>query len=175
MTISGPNIPQGVASHARIGLHDVAPTLLELCDEDAIGAPDSRSFVTALKDERGSPGDSTGGFSEYHGGRYRLTQRVVWDGPWKLVWNGFDFDELYNLDDDPNEMSNLIDDHAYAETVQSLMRYAWERIKETGDKALWNSHYPVLRLAPFGPNILEDNPRLSGSAPKMRFPVSGGH
>ena len=155
MTISGPDIPEGVVSDARIGLHDLAPTLLELCGEDPIGDPDSRSFLSALKDDTGSQGDFGLGFAEYHGGRYRLTQRIIWDGPWKLVWNGFDFDELYNLDDDPYEMSNLIDDHVNEEIVQSLMHYAWQRIKDTNDPALWNSHYPVLRLAPYGPNILD--------------------
>jgi arylsulfatase A-like enzyme len=155
LTISGPGVPEGTVSDARVGLHDLAPTLLELCGEDPIGDPDSRSFVSALKDDTGSQGPFGRGFAEYHGGRYRLTQRVIWDGPWKLVWNGFDFDELYHLDDDPYEMSNLIDDHANDEIVQSLMHYAWQRIKETNDSALLNSHYPVLRLAPYGPDIVK--------------------
>lgn len=155
MTISGPGIPAGVVSDARVGLHDLAPTLLELCGESPIGAPDSRSFMPALQDESGSQGDFTRGYAEYNGGRYRLTQRVIWDGPWKLVWNGFDFDELYNLDDDPYEMNNLIDDHELEEVVQSLMHYAWTRVEEIGDRALLNSHYPVLRLAPYGPRITQ--------------------
>jgi arylsulfatase A-like enzyme len=154
MTMSGPGIAAGVTSKARVGLHDVAPTLLELCGEQTIGDPDARSFASALKDDTGAQGDFARGFAEYHGGRYRLTQRIIWDGPWKLVWNGFDFDELYHLDDDPQEMRNLIDEPANEETVQSLMHYAWQRIKETNDQALLDSHYPVLRLAPYGPNII---------------------
>jgi len=157
MTISGPGVEPGVVSDARVGLHDLAPTLLELCGALPIGAPDSKSFVSALKDDTGSQGGFARGFAEYNGGRYRLTQRVVWDGPWKLVWNGFDFDELYNLDDDPFEMNNLIDDHANEEVVQSLMTYAWSRVEETGDKALLNSHYPILRLAPYGPNVAQSS------------------
>ena len=109
MVVSGPGIYEGLVSEARVGLHDLAPTLLELAGEETIGDPDSRSFAATLKDAKGSVGTFTRGFAEYHGGRYRLTQRVVWDGPWKLCLNGFDFDELYNLDDDPYEMTNLID------------------------------------------------------------------
>ena len=88
-----------------------------------------------------------------------MTQRIIWDGPWKLVWNGFDFDELYHLDDDPYEMHNLIDDPGLQDRVTALMRYAWQVVRDTGDRALFNSHYPILRLAPVGPQILgEETP-----------------
>ena len=155
MTITGPGIPEGVVSDARVGLHDLAPTILELLGEETIGGTDSTSFAETLGDASGAQGAFNRGFAEYSGGRYRITQRVIWDGPWKLAWNGFDFDELYNLDDDPYEMRNLIDDHSYEEVVQSLMHYAWTRVRDTDDRALWNSHYPILRLAPYGPNIVD--------------------
>lgn len=156
MVISGPGICEGVVSEARVGLHDLAPTLLELAGEETIGVPDSASFASALADERGGMGAFSRGFAENHGGRYRYTQRVIWDGPWKLCLNGFDFDELYNLEDDPFEMNNLIDDPSHEDIVKSLTHYAWSVIRDTGDRALLNSHYPILRLAPFGPDILEE-------------------
>lgn len=31
------------------------------------------------------------GCAEYYGGRYLVTQRVLWDGDWKFVRNGFDY------------------------------------------------------------------------------------
>ncbi len=68
--------------------------------------PDASSFVDVLKgcaDEN----DYQTGYAEYYGGRMIVTQRVVWDGRWKFVFNGFDFDELYDLEDDPLEMTNL--------------------------------------------------------------------
>ena len=161
LVISGPGAGQGVVSEARVGLHDLAPTLLELAGLSPIGAPDSRSFRAVLADERHAA-DYTRGFAEYHGGRYRLTQRIIWDGPWKLVWNGFDFDELYHLDDDPYEMRNLIDDPARQDRGAALMRYAWQVVRDTGDRALFNSHYPILRLAPVGPGILDEQTRPGG-------------
>ncbi len=153
MIVSGPGVEEGVLSDARVGLHDLCPTLLELADAEAIDVPDSRSFASALRDGSGSVGDFTRGFAEYHGGRYRLTQRVIWDGAWKLCWNGFDFDELYNLDDDPFEMDNRIDDAEADVHVRSLMQFAWKVVADTGDAALLNSHYPILRLAPYGPDL----------------------
>ena len=51
-------------------------------------------------------------------------------------------------------MRNLIDVDGNDEVIRSLMRYAWQIVRETGDQALLNSHYPILRLAPYGPGIL---------------------
>lgn len=42
----------------------------------------------------GAPHDASAfrqGFAEYCGGRYLVTQRVLWDGDWKFVHNGFDY------------------------------------------------------------------------------------
>jgi arylsulfatase A-like enzyme len=150
--LSGPGIARGAVSSARVGLHDLCPTLLELCDLDPIDVPDSQSFVSALADPSGTAGDFEVGYAEYSGNRYWFSQRVLWDGPWKFVWNGFDFDELYNLDEDPYEMTNRIHDANYAEAVKRMMALAWKKVKETGDTPLERSDYFSLRLAPYGPN-----------------------
>lgn len=155
LTMCGPGIAQGVVSNARAGLHDLCPTLLEMADAEGIDVPDSRSFVPVLRDPAGASAAYQKGFAEYHGGRYRVTQRVVYDGAWKLVLNGFDFDELYNLDDDPHEMKNLAADPAHRDRLRALTQDMWRVVRDTGDRALFNSHYPVLRVAPFGPDILE--------------------
>jgi arylsulfatase A-like enzyme len=153
MVIAGPGIAHGEVSDARVGLHDVCPTLLDLSGAAAIDLPDSISFASVLS-EPSATKNFCRGFAEYHGGRYRVTQRVVYDGQWKLVMNGFDFDELYNLDSDPYEMRNLASDPAHKDRLRDLTKYMWQVIRDTGDHALLNSHYPILRVAPFGPEIL---------------------
>ncbi|MFT5368713.1 MAG: arylsulfatase A-like enzyme [Candidatus Latescibacterota bacterium] len=156
MVMAGPGVSNGQVSDARVGLHDLCPTLLSLVDLDIIDVVDSKSFASVVRDPEGASGNFKKGFSEYHGGRYRVTQRVVYDGGWKLVMNGFDFDELYNLDDDPYEMTNLIDVVEHRDQLRNLTKYMWQVIRDTGDRALWNSQYPVLRVAPFGPEILKE-------------------
>ncbi|RKY74347.1 MAG: hypothetical protein DRQ14_02430, partial [Candidatus Latescibacterota bacterium] len=151
LIISGPGIARGAVTEARVGLHDICPTLLELVGLEPFDVPDSRSFAPVLRDPSGCEGDFTRGFAEYHGTRYKLTQRVVWDGPWKYVYNGFDYDELYNLHEDPYEMANLARDPAYGDVVRRMAGLMWKFVRETGDHALFNSHYPILRLAPVGP------------------------
>jgi len=156
LIVAGPGIASGAVTSARVGLHDLCPTLLDLTGCEGIEAADSRSFAPVLKDPLGQESNFTTGYAEYHGGRYMLTQRIAWKGPWKFVLNGFDFDELYNLDEDPYEMNNLAGDPAYQDVVREMMALIWSRIRDTYDHSLLNSHYPILRIAPVGPLILEE-------------------
>lgn len=157
MLLAGPGVAKGQVADARVGLHDLAPTLLDLAGVAPMDtAGESRSFAPLLADPKAYAADFQTGYAEYFGTRYWLTQRVIWDGPWKLVWNGFDFDELYHLDEDPGELHNRIDDPACEAVVDRLMRQAYRIIRDTDDASLWNAQYPALRLAPRGPEILVD-------------------
>ena len=80
-----------------------------------------------------------------------LTQRILWDGDWKFVHNGFDYDELYNLAADPFEMNNLAQDPAHADRIQAMTRQMWRIAVESGDHSLANTHDPPLRIAATGP------------------------
>lgn len=152
LIMSGPGIIRGAKSKARVGLHDLCPTLLELAGCQPIEAPDCRSFASVLRSPEADAEFQTG-FAEYNGGRYLLTQRIVWDGDWKLVFNGFDFDELYNLALDPYELENRIDDPQHQKRAEQMFALAWRKMSETGDHSLLKSAYPPLRLAPYGPDI----------------------
>lgn len=157
LIMAGPGIAQSEVSAARVGLHDLAPTLLELMDAERIDVPDSKSFVSVLRDPRAESGSYTVGYAEYFGTRYRLTQRVLWDGPWKYCLNGFDFDEMYNLEDDPYEMNNLACAPAYEEQVKHMLTQVWRIVRDTDDHVLYNTYAPILRAAPYGPLILEES------------------
>ncbi len=150
MILAGPGITPGAVTGARVGLHDLYPTLLELAGLGYEAVPDSRSFAPLLGDPQ-LAGQYTGGYAEYFGGRIFLTQRIVWEGPWKYIFNGFDEDELYHLEADPYEMTNLIDDPRHQERVRQMCRRMWLRAQETGDQNFVNTHYASYRLAPVGP------------------------
>ncbi len=70
----------------------------------------------------------------------------------KYVFNGFDFDELYDLEADPYELTNLAPDPAYADVLREMATRMWQRIHETGDFNMVHSHYGMFRYAPVGPN-----------------------
>jgi len=155
LVVAGPGIARGGQSLARVGLHDLAPTLLELTGCRSLNADDSRSFASLLRNPQSPGAEPWIGYAEYFGGRMLLTQRVVWDDPWKFVFNGFDQDELYNLDEDPFEMSNRVDDPACEQHLRRLVAHMWRRCRDTGDDSLYNSQYPILRVAPYGPSIAQ--------------------
>lgn len=152
LVIAGPGIASGAQADARVGLHDLCPTLLDLTGCAPINTVDARSFIDLLRTPSASANFQTG-YAEYFGGRMILTQRVVWHGSWKFVFNGFDFDELYNIEDDPFELTNLAEKPHYSAQVQALTAQMWQKIAETNDHSLLNSHYPILRVAPYGPLV----------------------
>lgn len=147
LIIAGPDIKHSECT-STVNFHDLCPTICELTQSELIDVPDSQSLVPQLE----TPGSESGpAYAENHGSRFRLTQRILWDGSWKFVFNGFDFDELYDLETDPNELTNLIDHPEQQERADAMMRQIWERIKETGDRTLEESHYFSLRLGRIGP------------------------
>lgn len=157
MVLAGPGIAGGRERNARVGLHDLGPTLLEMTGANPLEHTHGRSFAELLPDPApsGSGDGFTRGVAEYFGSRYMLTQRVFWEENWKLVLNGFDFDELYDLETDPYEMDNRIDDPACRAQLRDMMAGFHRMMRDTGEKSLAGANYPPLRLVPFGPNILD--------------------
>ena len=150
LVMAGPGVAAAAVSDARVGLQDVGQTLLELVGARPLSDIDGRSFAPVLA----SPHDTAAyrqGFAEYYGGRYIISQRLLWDGDWKFVHNGFDYDELYNLAADPYEMNNLAQDPTCAERLETMTRRMWRIVVESGDHSLFNTHYPSMRIAAAGP------------------------
>ena len=156
MVFAGPGIAAHGAVPARVGLHDVGPTLIDLAGLNNFQTPEARSFVPLLRDPATQARHYTTAYAEYFGTRFWCSQRIRWDGPWKLVWNGMEFDELYNLDDDPQEMRNRIDDPDCAAQVRKMMRDVWDIIEQTDDHPVGRAMYPPLRVAPYGPDVTGD-------------------
>lgn len=149
--VRGPGVEAGALCDGRVGLHDLCPTVLELAGCDPLAESDARSFVELLQRPDKAGAEWSRGYAEYYGNRHRLTQKVVWDGKWKFVFNGFDFDELYDLDADPWEMKNLAQDPDYEEQVVQMTKLFWEYAHRTGDSPLAETLYPALRLGVVGP------------------------
>ena len=86
-----------------MSLADLGETLCHIGGGQSLSTSDARSMAPLLTEPAHVPEEFSTGYAEYHGTRFPLMQRVLWKGPWKFVFNGFDFDELYNLEDDPSE------------------------------------------------------------------------
>jgi arylsulfatase A-like enzyme len=126
LIVAGPGVAQGVETGALVSIADLCPTLLELAGARPIHVPDSRSFAPLLTDPVGQASHYNTCYAEFHGTRFLMTQRILWQGPYKFVFNGFDYDELYNLDEDPYELKNLGNDPAHQGKRRDMMSQIWQ-------------------------------------------------
>lgn len=157
MIVAGPGVAQGEVSAARVGQHDLCQTILELAGCAAFDVPDSRSFAPVCMNPAEQDAAFSTGYAEYFGTRYYWTQRVVYDGQWKYLFNGFEEDELYDLANDPGEMKNLALNPAYREQLEHMTTVMWRYASRTGDKSIVNTQYPILRNAPVGPLVTAES------------------
>ncbi len=155
LAICGPGIARGVRTSARVGLHDLCPTLVELTGQGERFPTDGRSAAALLADPKAHEADWTVGFAENYGSQLGYCQRLMWDGDWKLVYNAFGKSELYNLAEDPWEVRNRIDDPSCDETLRRLARGLWAHLRKTNDVG-WLGTPPCFHFFPYGPGILDE-------------------
>jgi arylsulfatase A-like enzyme len=73
-------------------------------------------------------------FSNYNGQQFGLyVQRMIRNKKWKYIWNLTDIDELYDLENDPWEMNNLIGNNSYSEVLTVLRHDLYNDLKERKD------------------------------------------
>lgn len=145
--------PNGIRRPGRavdefVTLADFAPTFLELAGAPAPGRLTGRSLAPFLRDQ--PPADWPDAFcTQFNGVELYYTQRCVTTREFKYVYNGFDFDELYDLREDPHEMVNLSDRPECQSIKRDLVRRMW-RFAAREDDIIFNP-YATVALAPWGP------------------------
>ncbi|MCD6291274.1 MAG: sulfatase-like hydrolase/transferase [Anaerolineae bacterium] len=146
--------PEGIRNPGRdvddfITHVDFAPTFLELAGVPIPEEMAGRSLLPFLRDERPTDWRDTH-YTQFNGVELYYTQRSVMTREFKYVYNGFDFDELYDLRNDPHEMVNVADRPEYQEIKRELVRKMWQFAAEQGDELIFNP-YGTVALAPWGP------------------------
>ncbi len=131
-------ISPGIRSQANVSLIDIAPTILSLIGEpvpdDMVGRDLSPCFADA-----GEFQTDAYRFAEHQplGDWHQTVEwRLVTDNRYKYVWNQGDLDELYDLEADPAEINNLINDPAHAAELNRLQTRLFEWMLETRDPIL---------------------------------------
>ena len=120
--------------------HDLMPTFLELAALPVPGHLEARSLVPLLAGDL--PDDwRTDAYAEFHGMQWGLySQRMVVTERHKLVFNCADIDELYDLETDPHELVNRIDDPNAADVKREMYARLFRNMEETRDpfhRDLW--------------------------------------
>ena len=153
MAVRWPNVikPKTTCSEF-VTLCDFAPTFCELAGAEPLNQCHGRSLLPIFK---GSvPEDWPKSFyGQFLGTEYYYTQRIIRDRRYKYVFNAFDFDELYDLQNDPYEMKNLAFNPKYEDVKKRLIEEMWRWAEKTDD-IIFNP-YPSVALVPYGPQSIK--------------------
>jgi arylsulfatase A-like enzyme len=115
---------------------DIAPTLLELTSTDLMADLQGRSLTPILAGQEEDVGRHVA-FSSYNGAQFGLySQRMVRTKHWKYIWNLVAEDELYDLENDPAETTNLIGDTEIADRLTDLRAQLYKEMTAVGDPLL---------------------------------------
>ncbi|MBT3379488.1 MAG: sulfatase-like hydrolase/transferase [Lentisphaerae bacterium] len=151
--------PNGIAwpgreSDAFVSLADFAPTFLEMAGVTVAREFVGRSLTPFFRGE--APSDWRDAvFTQSNGNELYGIQRSVTTRDWKYVYNGFDYDELYDLRNDADEQRNLAEQADVDDTVLALSKRLWRFARETDDVCI--NPYIMVSLAPYGPGVALDS------------------
>jgi arylsulfatase A-like enzyme len=128
-------INAGIRSQANVSLIDIPTTMLSIIGEDIPSDMLGCDLTIASSDG-----------SEFQEDAYRFAEhkplgdwhqtvewRLVTDNKFKYVWNQGDLDELYDLQSDPHELLNLINNADYIAALKRLSSRLDQWMKETDD------------------------------------------
>jgi arylsulfatase A-like enzyme len=129
LIISGPGTPAGKRTDAMCYTFDVLPTLGKLCGVAGPKTSDGVDFSASLLNPA-TPARSSMVFA------YRQVQRAVCDGRWKLIrYPQVDRTQLFDLQDDPEEVNNLAEKPEQASRVAELTTLLAKELEKSGDVA----------------------------------------
>ena len=134
----------------KVSTVDIAPTLLDYAGVEIPSGIHGKSLIPIISNTHNKK-DWTGSYAEFFSQRFMYTQRITWEGRWKYIFNPAGRDELYDLQDDPNEMNNLAECPDFKEVLNDMAREMWRNMERIGDSTLLESGYATLRTAPIGP------------------------
>jgi len=121
---------------AYVSILDVGATLFSLIGSESMAArPRAGRNLLPLVASDDVPGEwpsvAYGVYDLYNGISFAV--RAIRDHRWKYVWNPQEFDELYDLETDPHEMVNRIDDPTVADVVARLRAQLMSWLADIGD------------------------------------------
>lgn len=141
LIISGPGIPKGQIRDQYVYLLDIYPTLCDLLDIEIPKSVDGKSFKKCIEDkEYETRKDLYFAYGEF--------VRSVKDKNCKLITyrNCADTMQLFDLNKDPMELNNLIDDPSYKDEKEHLLqllqeyRVSWDDEKHPLGKLFWSAN-----------------------------------
>ena len=149
--IGGTGIQAGVEEEAFVSLADFAPTILDLAEVPRTREFAGESLMPFLNGRRPKSW-RTEMFTQTNGNEMYGIQRAVFNHKWKYVFNGFDYDILYDLEKDPAELHNIIGKEEVRPVIKEMFKKMWGFGKKVRDNC--TCPYIMTSFAPYGPGIL---------------------
>ncbi len=118
-------IAPGTVEDRLVQSHFLAHTYVDIAGAEPLPFADGRSLLP-LFDRAAAPDWPDMIMCAYYGGEYTYTQRMLVTERHKYVFNGFDFDECYDLVEDPDELFNRVDDPACRPVVDDMRARLYE-------------------------------------------------
>ncbi len=144
--------PGGKCDHL-VQVHDLAHTFVDLAGASPLPNKHGLSFAPLLAD----PGRQQWRdmlLTAWYGQNFLMIQRMVITRRHKYVFNAFDFDECYDLVEDPSEMRNVVSDPGKKSDVDDLRARMYELMIQFGDPfgggAMGESRFMAPRYLPRG-------------------------
>ncbi|MCU1329817.1 MAG: sulfatase [Bryobacterales bacterium] len=122
----------GAISKHLVQTHDLAHTYVAAAGAKTLPYADGRP-LQALFANPETPSWTDQILCAYYGGEFLYTQRIAITERFKYVFNGFDIDELYDLERDPEEMHNAIADASYTKYADDMRARIYEMMDQFED------------------------------------------
>ncbi len=136
------HVPPASKSSRLVQTHDLGHTYLDIVGAKPLPYADGRSLQPLLT-APDSPSWTDEILCAYYGGEFLYTQRIAITDRFKYVFNGFDIDEMYDLDHDPGEMRNVVEDHAYAAYTDDMRARLYEMMARYEDPYGYPKHWTL--------------------------------
>ncbi|WP_067782769.1 arylsulfatase [Actinomyces vulturis] len=128
LLIAGPDVVPGTRIDEIVELRDVMPTLLGLAGVEIPDAVQGRDFSSLLRGQGSRP------WRKYlHGEHHLFGQSIQWiraDNLMYVWWSGSGREQLFDLNRDPQQLHDCIDDKEYQDQHQCMRSYLIESLTQ---------------------------------------------
>jgi arylsulfatase A-like enzyme len=116
LIVSGPGMPQGHTRDASVFIADIFPTILDLLDIETPDSCTTQSFADAIYDEKPHRDCMHFRYKNYIAGLKRDGYKLI-----KYMLPEGERISLFNINEDPFEVSDLSGDPAYSEVINAML------------------------------------------------------